>query len=56
MKKRSLTPILQGYKPVSYVWHSPWGGGGRGGAGAGGMSRQVEILPTCNLRSENSAT
>ena len=31
MKKRSLNPILQGYNPVSYVWHSRWGWGGGGG-------------------------
>ena len=37
MKKRSLNPIPQGYNPVSYVWHSRWGGVG----GWVGMSGKV---------------
>ena len=49
MKKHSLNPILQGYNPVSYVWHS------RGGAGGGGDEWESLNTATCNLKSEKSA-
>ena len=48
MKKRSVNPILQGYNPVSYVWHSRWGWG---------VVYEWQSLntATCNLKSEKSA-
>ena len=43
MKKHSLTPILQGYNPVSYVWHSRW-------RGRGGGLYELSSLNTANMQ------